>query len=247
MRVRADYPRSRGDDPVAVAARTMDAGLSPLARGRLEVGLETTKSGRTIPARAGTTASSRGVPDLPTGLSPLARGRLRSPPSMAAASGTIPARAGTTRQPARSAPRSADYPRSRGDDLASRNAESLPGGLSPLARGRHHAGPLHEALGRTIPARAGTTDQRVNMDVPAADYPRSRGDDHPLSWCGPTGPGLSPLARGRRDDDRQQRCPPGTIPARAGTTVSYRQPQCGRADYPRSRGDDAASRTEMSR
>ncbi len=192
-----DYPRSRGDDTNIGLGSGSAVGLSPLARGR-RPGRRGHRPGLgTIPARAGTTSSTTGVRaefrDYPRsrgddmlrlaifllalGLSPLARGRRRVGSDDDAVVGTIPARAGTTRSGGGSRRRTQDYPRSRGDDHVHVPLCDVSRGLSPLARGRPMRPTVTRARPRTIPARAGTTNNGMSRSRSRADYPRSRGDD----------------------------------------------------------------------
>ena len=214
----ADYPRSRGDDTQSAVLLRAVIGLSPLARGRRALQGVDVLLVRTIPARAGTTDSrtrtaskspdyprsrgdDRSSSSLPTpsgGLSPLARGRRSGRTDVGLHPGTIPARAGTTEslRPPRALP--GDYPRSRGDDFSGADSEPTACGLSPLARGRHDRASSAPEVGRTIPARAGTTRCPAGRAGCIRDYPRSRGDDPERVDQGIVDRGLSPLARGRR-------------------------------------------------
>ena len=75
-------------------------------------------------------------------------------------------------------------------------------GLSPLTRGTRKPGQRHSGPLRFIPAGAGNT-QLLSLDrcVPAV-YPRWRGEHLNLSHGIPAQYGLSPLARGTRDNHR---------------------------------------------
>ncbi len=214
------------------------AGLSPLARGRPAPGWGRWLVVRTIPARAGTTCAKtpRATPhadyprsrgddqatahrtDVHSGLSPLARGRLPTPTHAAQRPRTIPARAGTTFSERCFRACAVDYPRSRGDDRRGRGSRRRAGGLSPLARGRRRALLHRVGPARTIPARAGTTNDDQSEAGVGPDYPRSRGDDCRTGRRSGDGRGLSPLARGRPSGVVHLDECPRTIPARAGTT-----------------------------
>ena len=218
----------------------MHSGLSPLARGRPRAGGSGHRRSGTIPARAGTTArvilARAPMPDYPRsrgddamdpmspvstdGLSPLARGRRPDHHRSLPRTRTIPARAGTTKARRFRHHRMEDYPRSRGDDLASTRRLQTHVGLSPLARGRLCPGIEARRAARTIPARAGTTWRPQGATRPMWDYPRSRGDDRVSAMEYEGEGGLSPLARGRPGSGRCEDDGCGTIPARAGTTRS---------------------------
>ena len=154
-----------------------------------------------------------------TGLPPLARGRPRAAASRRVTSGTTPARAGTTIAPQHQMPRSPDYPRSRGDDLADGIGTDGTQGLPPLARGRPVARCHCPGECGTTPARAGTTPHARRRRDDRTDYPRSRGDDAPEVKEEKLVAGLPPLARGRLPRRPQIHHVRGTTPARAGTTT----------------------------
>ena len=159
-----------------------------------------------IPARAGTTPStrvrSRRPRDHPrscgdhqslalwyasrAGSSPLVRG---PPAAVAAASvgeGIIPARAGTTPGSPRRASRRRDHPRSCGDHKLT-NDGAMPGiGSSPLVRGPRAAADVHAGGHGIIPARAGTTRPCASRAGACWDHPRSCGDhtiQTPRCYC----------------------------------------------------------------
>ena len=88
-----------------------------------------------------------------------------------------------------------------------------------------------------IPARAGTTLDRLSSSPVRGAHPRSRGDHSISRFTIAFSGGSSPLARGpllrRKRDDLSH----GLIPARAGTTLAVTVlPKFIRA-HPRSRGD----------
>ena len=71
--------------------------------------------------------------------------------------GLIPAGAGRTTRPAAPELPQEAHPRWRGEDDLRRDAEGLPQGSSPLARGGQDARPVLEAYQGLIPAGAGRT------------------------------------------------------------------------------------------
>ena len=233
-----DYPRVRGDDDALQGLGHEGAGLPPRARGRPRRDLLADQSPRTTPACAGTTAPSRPsmsgtsdyprvrgddihterIPSPPRGLPPRARGRLCVAPRPLLGPGTTPACAGTTRAGGGRRVRSADYPRVRGDDVATVRARASRLGLPPRARGR--LGGLLDGgdACRTTPACAGTTCPRSTRRSWPGDYPRVRGDDSLVGAYEYRHDGLPPRARGRREVVPEGAVLVGTTPAFAGTT-----------------------------
>ena len=128
------YPRWRGGNAVVVEYETGIKGLSPLARGKPDLGAVGHVRGGPIPAGAGETARARrraaGMGAYPRwrggnggerlaladqrGLSPLARGKLAQLPRLAGAAGPIPAGAGETHAVRGRCPGAGAYPRWRG-------------------------------------------------------------------------------------------------------------------------------------
>ena len=109
-------------------------------------------------------------------------------------------------------------------------------GSSPLARGL-----LIVALGGLgrqgiIPARAGFTVKRIEVQFRNRDHPRSRGVYRTLVLPSPVCLGSSPLARGLPTNTDVTQRYPGIIPARAGFTEVLPQARMPVSDHPRSRG-----------
>ncbi len=158
--------------------------------------------------------------------------------SVRTAQRTIPARAGRTSRPARRSARSPDHPRSRGENVTTRDRNGLATGPPPLARGeRPHRRP-RGIPGRTTPARAGRTTPGRCPNRPNTDHPRSRGENRRIQSCVAGRVGPPPLARGEPPDPVLCRRPCRTTPARAGRTST---PACRIApgpDHPRSRGEN---------
>ncbi len=179
--------------------------------------------------------------------------------SVRTAQRTIPARAGRTSRPARRSARSPDHPRSRGENVTTRDRNGLATGPPPLARGeRPHRRP-RGIPGRTTPARAGRTTPGRCPNRPNTDHPRSRGENRRIQSCVAGRVGPPPLARGerprRRAGSRRGRTTPAragrtngartvrprrswTTPARAGRTSGAASPAPSPTDHPRSRGEN---------
>ena len=219
-------PRSRGADYTVSAPHELEAGRSPLARGRPGPPARQALRTGSIPARAGQTSTwsparctrrvdprSRGADVADEldrrdgqGRSPLARGRLNARRGEGQADGSIPARAGQTGAGRSGSLGSVVDPRSRGADAPSTCSILSFLGRSPLARGRRVLVARACARQRSIPARAGQTfNQGSGAWLDRVD-PRSRGADAVKLTPKPTAMGRSPLARGRR-------CPCRTPPA----------------------------------
>ena len=109
-------------------------------------------------------------------------------------------------------------------------------GLSPLARGNQssNVGTLHQC--GPIPARAGQPLRRAAPGFRAGAYPRSRGATAIQVTFATVCWGLSPLARGNRDDGCGVQLADGPIPARAGQPSSHAARCILIRAYPRSRG-----------
>ena len=109
-------------------------------------------------------------------------------------------------------------------------------GLSPHARGNPLFKLALPLLHGSIPARAGQPlliQAAVNNNTV---YPRTRGATSELLRLYVIVSGLSPHARGNRDEPLRRRFCCGSIPARAGQPRSLRRPRWRRAVYPRTRG-----------
>ena len=171
------HPRSRGENPVLSGTMPVNAGSSPLTRGkphgtlvhRDDCGLIPAHAGKTAPHDAGALPApahprSRGenpgcetVRPLTAGSSPLTRGKRPAPGSPSRMRGLIPAHAGKTAPwvyPGN--PRRA-HPRSRGENMPRARNASPTSGSSPLTRGKQYVSALAAAGLGLIPAHAGKT------------------------------------------------------------------------------------------
>ena len=110
-------------------------------------------------------------------------------------------------------------------------------GSSPLARGPRDK--FRDATGTfgLIPARAGTTRERLGTRPPKRAHPRSRGDHSSPLIRTDLPEGSSPLARGPHPRGRNSHGGTGLIPARAGTTEKIVKSGTATRAHPRSRGD----------
>ncbi len=258
------YPRWRGEHFAVSTSHFSRSGLSPLARGTLELSNRPGSASRFIPAGAGntslSTAGRKFGPVYPrwrgehfavstshfsrSGLSPLARGTLELSNRPGSASRFIPAGAGNTDKGIYEKGSETVYPRWRGEHRLVCSAAGNTCGLSPLARGtRGHQPPRTYAL-RFIPAGAGNTLRQKPSSALFAVYPRWRGE-HPLVFVGEMPRvGLSPLARGTLYGANNVTATTRFIPADAGNTARPSRSSTTATVYPRWRGEHHTLRFE---
>ena len=171
------HPRSRGENFQTEVMPRLQAGSSPLTRGKQ------TRQGRTshmkglIPAHAGKTRSpiscpiplkahprSRGENERPrggyqvrAGSSPLTRGKPEGKRPVHEDARLIPAHAGKTRAVASQRELRRAHPRSRGENFPDDCVHVGVTGSSPLTRGKRPPGSPRPRLPGLIPAHAGKT------------------------------------------------------------------------------------------
>ena len=233
------HPRSRGEHVHGDVLVAVDPGSSPLARGARHRRRAQQGEGGLIPARAGSTGTtrsgsssrwahprSRGEHALdrsthwaPYGSSPLARGAHRRARPARQPRGLIPARAGSTGLQVHDQGPSGAHPRSRGEHAFEGGAFGCGAGSSPLARGAPHPEHARRCDERLIPARAGSTRHRTRCPGGPRAHPRSRGEHKPGTPEFAHRLGSSPLARGARSRAGSSPGCGGLIPARAGSTL----------------------------
>ena len=131
------------------------------------------------------------------------------------------------------------HPRSRGENLNLGGVRPDMAGSSPLTRGKHSPRAGYSASRRLIPAHAGKTGLARRRPARARAHPRSRGENAFHAPHRGTGPGSSPLTRGKRETGRSDVSLIRLIPAHAGKTLrSARLSSPGWA-HPRSRGENS--------
>ena len=252
-----DHPRIRGEhvDPITIGIGQW--GSSPHTRGAQVPVPLLQRSARIIPAYAGSTWGCtwlgmvttdhpriRGehvhieAPRCPQmGSSPHTRGARRHWPARRTRSRIIPAYAGSTSAAAASCLRLWDHPRIRGEHCCWGALVFPPGGSSPHTRGARHRRRPDGRPARIIPAYAGSTHHQSRRLGGRKDHPRIRGE-HPRRGAGPhRGAGSSPHTRGARGPPAGDSCPPGIIPAYAGSTTGPAPRRPRRGDHPRIRGE----------
>ncbi len=151
--------------------------------------------------------------------------------------GLPPARAGSTPPPMKTTSVAGDHPRTRGEHLAASVPPTLWAGPSPHARGTPRRGVHPRPQRGTIPARAGNTIRRKRRKTLYRDHPRTRGEHVFHYWENVYLGGPSPHARGTRRRGEARAVPTGTIPARAGNTLTAGPGTRTRWDHPRTRGE----------
>ena len=216
----------------------MQAGSSPLTRGKLQVANQVASAHRLIPAHAGKTCGRRDArwdrgahprsrgenslfavmsPQAP-GSSPLTRGKRARLPRPSAGSGLIPAHAGKTFSRSARAVGATAHPRSRGENCGGVPRSHTCGGSSPLTRGKPDIAERRADLLRLIPAHAGKTIQGSPHHANSRAHPRSRGENASCSGLMPNAAGSSPLTRGKPPRGVGERFRSRLIPAHAGKT-----------------------------
>ena len=171
------HPRSRGENDRLAKNGVMNAGSSPLTRGKRTFSRPNVTPLWLIPAHAGKTSGvrpsrsimrahprSRGenrgyraVKEVVTGSSPLTRGKPHGRVPRARPHGLIPAHAGKTSRTGRRRLPTRAHPRSRGENAAEAKRRELTRGSSPLTRGKPLRGLPGSGPEGLIPAHAGKT------------------------------------------------------------------------------------------
>jgi len=189
------YPRLRGGTRGRHSICTRTTGLSPLARGNLELAAGESSAVGSIPACAGEPwqdlhqRAKRGVyPRLRGGtvadafgawrgggLSPLARGNPAIGTREVGVAGSIPACAGEPVEEVHSQIDTGVYPRLRGGTVGQAIAGAIRWGLSPLARGNPPACSPSTSTTGSIPACAGEPTPAPRFRAACRVYPRLRG------------------------------------------------------------------------
>ena len=236
---RRAHPRSRGENLRLYGLGAMNEGSSPLTRGK-HMGIERLRTGRgLIPAHAGKTAS-RPVNELDRwahprsrgenfaggvdfggagGSSPLTRGKPSCSSLSRPSTRLIPAHAGKTHLHYTSRSVYRAHPRSRGENHTPRNLIEIPGGSSPLTRGKPRTGGTWTPSRGLIPAHAGKTTIRSARSARPWAHPRSRGENDDVGMFVAEHRGSSPLTRGKHAKALEAKRIEGLIPAHAGKTA----------------------------
>ncbi len=191
----------------------------------------------TIPARAGSTALG-GFRPFPIWDHPRACGEHHQrTPCIRPWSGPSPRVRGALPAPSRGWPRDGTIPTRAGSTADARDRRCMRSGPSPRVRGA--LADLRAEITRlgTIPARAGST-YGSGLGAPQWwDHPRACGEHSTESGWTSAGMGPSPRVRGAPGWARTRRRSAGTIPARAGSTLSRAAFMRRLRDHPRACGE----------
>ena len=179
------------------------------------------------------------VRPIHTDSSPLTRGKRHRNLCRWLQDRLIPAHAGKTLEKTLAREPSGAHPRSRGENLIASSSMRHRSGSSPLTRGKPDCLLLDEAQIRLIPAHAGKTSRSSPVMRPAAAHPRSRGENASIGPPRPSGPGSSPLTRGKQTHEISHELEGRLIPAHAGKTTVLAKPVGSSGAHPRSRGENA--------
>ena len=234
----AAHPRSRGENEHCYRGFPDPAWLIPAHAGKTKWYQKWYRVFRAHPRSRGENVS-RAIDGIGTaGSSPLTRGKLPGKNDPRTGTGLIPAHAGKTDRYPRRHPRQPAHPRSRGKNVLEVLEEGLHAGSSPLTREKRPRGARGRTACRLIPAHAGKTHCKDSYPWCAAAHPRSRGENARLGGPITSGPGSSPLTRGKRSYALSALILPWLIPAHAGKTHHRRRfGRCWQA-HPRSRGEN---------
>ena len=180
------------------------------------------------------------------GASPLTRGKLSGHVSRPSRRGRIPAHAGKTETWTCTPPPKRAHPRSRGENSWDATQQVQGSGASPLTRGKPKPTSARSPRTGRIPAHAGKTAPTSKSSTQHRAHPRSRGENPrlvPVSRCTD---GASPLTRGKLLRCGGLRRTRRRIPAHAGKTPARRRWRAGLRAHPRSRGENASMRMDVS-
>ena len=247
------YPRVGGGNARSAAISRALRGLSPRGRGKLSADAIGVNRAWSIPAWAGETGRNADTANPSAvyprvgggngsqcrysepvgGLSPRGRGKLCRSPSCPEARRSIPAWAGETSTNSRVSMCARVYPRVGGGNPSLRDRLTPLRGLSPRGRGKPTLPIMENLRHRSIPAWAGETPPRPLAGIRAQVYPRVGGGNLWNMRASPSGRGLSPRGRGKRDKAYVVVRHIGSIPAWAGETNSARRAVPLTGVYPR--------------
>ena len=135
----------------------------------------------------------------------------------------------------------ADHPRACGANFRPVSRGCSRFGSSPRVRGKRCKLRQLKQQIRIIPARAGQTHERKEMQKRASDHPRACGANDFLIAGANVGCGSSPRVRGKRPQPFHDALRVRIIPARAGQTDGRPPRGTYKADHPRACGANCSS------
>ena len=261
-RLMAEHPRPRGENGSTSTTRSTADGASPTARGERPGRNRVIAPPRSIPDRAGRTASvsdtlrpksehprPRGENPATVrsvagsdGASPTARGERLWWCGSALVCRSIPDRAGRTLASGRSRGPAPEHPRPRGENVTAAASAGFWGGASPTARGELDRQFLASGGQRSIPDRAGRTRAQGGVRRHTAEHPRPRGENAYSAMVRTMVDGASPTARGELGRWPAQKLVERSIPDRAGRTTRRRDRTGPPSEHPRPRGENGRLR-----
>ncbi len=153
--------------------------------------------------------------------------------------GTIPAGAGSAARCRRSLAGTGDHPRGRGEHRKLQQDVQNRVGPSPRARGAQSRSSSSSSRFGTIPAGPGSTPAVPAAAAGVGDHPRGRGEHDVYDAAMAQEKGPSPRARGARPSAAHLPGVLGTIPAGAGSTLTFEKTIRNDRDHPRGRGEHA--------
>ena len=216
-----------------------------------------TRSGRIIPAYAGSTSSNtalchrardhpriRGEHPLEkmrfrfrSGSSPHTRGAPRVEPRRGILRWIIPAYAGSTGSVIWTVSSTGDHPRIRGEHEFDQRVRVVEAGSSPHTRGARPGLRCSSRRARIIPAYAGSTTLSCARRSGIRDHPRIRGEHLAATSFNSAMEGSSPHTRGARLGLSPGGLGARIIPAYAGSTTHLARKCPSWTDHPRIRGE----------
>ena len=171
------------------------------------------------------------------GSSPRVRGTANGRDQAEAMPGIIPARAGSSRPIRTSGCAIWGHPRACGEQSRFRSSAPLRSGSSPRVRGAGRHYPQADQPQGIIPACAGSRIPCTPRSRGGRDHPRVCGEQWVSIDYGITNPGSFPRMRGAVDRDVVLAVVLGIIPARAGSSASWRSSPGCTGDHPRACGE----------
>jgi len=111
-------------------------------------------------------------------------------------------------------------------------------GSSPLTRGKPPSRRSQPACSGLIPTHAGKTRRCRQMPSPWGAHPHSRGENANRGRPAVSLVGSSPLTRGKRSKEQNQRQRERLIPTHAGKTMKWWKTSSHTTAHPHSRGEN---------